>query len=197
MAHLFSCCTKYGCCGTTHGKPTTAPTTASPGVCYDQYTTCSNLKAQLDANHGSCFTTDMGDMTGVAAYNGVHLADRCCASCQPKCVACLKDGNTHTFCITIGSCDANLGCSLSKKCTACMAQRSKAQCESYGVDCNCISPSTSRRRAQSGASAMQVKASTHASERGVERCSRLSCHRGQRFQMREAHSHSVNSHKHM
>ena len=102
-------------------------------------------------------STDFGEITGVAAYNGMHLVDECCASCQPKCATCLEDGNTRTFCTMIGSCHTE--CTRSSQCVTCMAKRTEAQCESYGLHCACpTAPSSSRRRAQGISAAVQVHA---------------------------------------
>ena len=161
LAHLFSCCNQYGCC------PKTPAPTPSPGAssvaCTDLFPTCPTLKTQLDAVHGSCFTADMGELTNVTAYRGMHLADKCCASCQPGCAKCIAGGHTRAFCTTIHVCQATT-CVLGKDCTACMTQTTQAACSSYGVDCSCPGQQSSRRRAQSSA-AVQVQAGTHASTR--------------------------------
>ena len=132
------------------------------------FLTCASLKAELDTNKGSCFTTDVGEAVGEPKYNGMHLADKCCASCQPGCAACIAKGNPRSFCGTIGACHQSSTCALPKKCTQCMAKNTKADCQSFGVDCTetCASTSSAtHRRAQSGASAaVQVSAGEQSSE---------------------------------
>ena len=54
-------------------------------------------------------------------------------------------------------------CSFPKPCTKCMAQTTKASCESFGVDCTCThstAPGATavRRRLQGGAATVQVQA---------------------------------------
>ena len=78
--------------------------------CKDTHATCPRLKVELDTVNGSCFTTDMGKVTGNAAYNGKHLADECCASCSAAtpgthCAKCLADGHSRTVCAAIGVCN--------------------------------------------------------------------------------------------
>ena len=134
-----------------------APPTST---CKDQYPTCVSLKAELDATNGSCYTTDVGEAVGEPKYNGMHLAEKCCASCQPGCAACIASGNARSFCDTIHACHASSTCTLPKDCISCMAQNTKAKCESFGLGCTeTCAPSTMHRRAQGGAAAaVQVQA---------------------------------------
>ena len=164
IAQLFACCTQLGCCADT-------PPPTPPPACVDLHATCPKLKRQLDAINGSCLTTDFGGATGIAAYNGMHLADQCCASCKPSqsshCDQCIADGHTHELCVAIGVCGR---CSYPAACARCIAADSRltiTQCRSYGLDCTlgCAPAGAGRRRAQSGAAggaAAQVSASSAA-----------------------------------
>ena len=128
-------------------------------------------EAQLDAINGSCFTTDVGEAMGVAAYNGKHLVDECCATCnaatlEPHCAKCLADGHSRTACAAIGVCNC-----YPQACRDCLraADAGKlftlSECMSYGFDCteDC-SATAHHRRTQSGTSAaVQVKAGKQSS----------------------------------
>ena len=103
-------------------------------------------------------------MTGVPQFNGMHLNDQCCASCQPHCASCLSDGHDRGFCTKIGACRASVFCTLPTKCTVCMTQSTVAQCKSYGIDCKetCtesnVAPAHRRLQAAgTGAVAVQVQ----------------------------------------
>ena len=137
-------------------------------VCKDEFASCGKLKAQLDASNGSCYTTDVGEATSNPAYDGLHLADKCCGTCQPGCSRCLAAGHSRSFCDSILVCHASATCSLPKICTTCLVRATKAECESYGVDCTetcSAAPSGSRRRAQGGAAAaVQVQAGGQSSK---------------------------------
>ena len=160
IAQLFQYCPYVPhCC------PDTPPPTPPP-LCVDNFPTCPKLKAQLDRVNGSCSHTDVGQATGIAAYNGMHLVDQCCASCQlDHCAKCIADGNSRGDCAAIGVCK----CSLSAACLRCMSfndRFTRAKCASYGINCterNCSQVPSARRRAQAGAAAAQVAASPHSS----------------------------------
>ena len=169
-APLFGCCEPYGCCHKTNA-PTPAPTLdASATGCKDMHTTCPRLRTELDAHNGSCFTSDFGQVTGVAKFNRMHLNDQCCASCQPHCASCLSDGHDRGYCAAIGVCRASLHCTLPKTCKLCMTQSTLAQCKAYGIDCKetCTESNVTpaHRRLQAvGAGAVAVQVQRGASSR--------------------------------
>ena len=158
LAHMFDCCSALGCCVGSR------PSIAAP-PCVDQYPTCPKLKAQLDQRNGSCATTDVGWVTGLPQFNGLHLQDKCCASCTDYCALCMKD-NTRLECKAIGVCS---NCTYGAACMRCMTIAAKftaAKCASYGIDCTEHCSSTGfgrRRRVQSASAGAQVSASVESS----------------------------------
>ena len=161
MEQLFACCGPYGCCPDTKA-PTPTPTVVAVGTCKDQHTRCPLLKKQLDAVDGSCFSSDVGELTSVPAETGLHLVDQCCASCQPGCVTCLATGHPRSFCTGVGACvDSNCAHpTLPAACVKCMGQSStkarpnKPVCATHtphyvrGLTVNSSNPSRNRTQEQ-------------------------------------------------
>ena len=118
--HLFECCrsTRLTCCN--------GESKAKPAVCVDTHPTCPLLKKQIDAAGKSCYKDDMGVLTHDASLLGMHLADKCCASC------------------------------CNKRCRTCVTFAPLAQCSAMvGENCTCATvggaaSATGRRRAQAG-----------------------------------------------
>ena len=171
LAIYYDCCGSLGCCGVTPA-PTPAPTT---GQCIDMHPTCPSLKKQLDDHGESCFTADLGDVTGDVSVSGKHLVDECCASCGGNgggghCTQCVAAGHTKDECMAAGVCK----CSFPAACRRCISVNSetftKAQCASFGIDCteNCTQGSATRRALQGGSGGgggTQVTASTASAAR--------------------------------
>ena len=70
VSQLFSCCRSLGCC--------VEQSSGSSAPCEDKRATCPKLKKQIDAAGKSCYTDDLGALTNISAYAGMHLADQCC-----------------------------------------------------------------------------------------------------------------------
>ena len=119
------------------------------------YPTCQKLKKQLDAVNGSCFSDDMGELTGSPDLEGKHLEDGCCATCKPDenagCTKCLASGQPRAFCTAIGACgDSCRPCSVHQVHTGCHASAVPIGIDSVQI---CDGASIHRRIKGSGAAA--------------------------------------------
>ena len=119
-------------------------------------------------------------MTGDASLRGKHLVDECCASCGGHeagghCAQCMAHGHTKATCTAAGVCQ----CDYPAPCVRCMVADgktpfTKAECESYGVDCSEDCTTThgiaTRRALQGGSGGGGTQVTSNTASAGENDC---------------------------